>query len=711
MSVFHSDWPYLVTAAAAGGALWMVRRRPISPVSPATAGADANSLRAERPPPSARHLPVLSYEALIARTGSQSSIGKIRTRLGFTAENFSGEVEPLLQRFAEFVQLLPASESHHHAQPGGLLVHLLEVACHALHFRDAYKLPLGATTEEQSRLAALYSYAVLVGALLHDIGKPVSDVLVQLVKADGTREAWVALGGSMVEQGGAWYTVDFPAERHYDKHGRLALILLQRLVPARALTWLGQYPPVLNELTDYLSGEAAQGQLAEIIKKADGTSVADNLLTGPRTRFGAARAVPLIERLMEGLRRLLDAGELPLNRAGAAAFCDGEHLWCVAGTVAKAVREYLDKHEQRQAGAAGIPQDNSRLFDTWQEYGALIPTEAGQAIWNVKVTIGAWSQPFTVIKFALARLYASPERHPGALPAGAIVAMETASSAAPAVTAPETAPVTASVEPPSPVAAAATGTAAQINEHGMTEAEMAAALAGEAATPAELAPSMQTAAPALFPVPSTKSSHPAPAAPVADYLDEQDSAASALSPENAMTMSPAPETLSAPLAPKPKQAPRAPKLSRAAPGTPSGPTPRPNAERFLAWIQQGVADGTLPYNDASAPVHFVEAGVLIVSPRAFQMYAERFGPQIEISPTSAVREPWRVLQRDFQRSGYAAKGVGGTFIHYYTVAGPGSKQLVGYLVPDPGRFFNPVPAANPALSHPLSQPKPVKEGA
>lgn len=178
-----------------------------------------------------------------------------------------------------------------------------------------------------------------------------------------------------------------------------------------------------------------------------------------------------------------------------------------------------------------------------------------------------------------------------------------------------------------------------------------------------------------------------------------------------MTMSPAPETLSAPLAPKPKQAPRAPKLSRAAPGTPSGPTPRPNAERFLAWIQQGVADGTLPYNDASAPVHFVEAGVLIVSPRAFQMYAERFGPQIEISPTSAVREPWRVLQRDFQRSGYAAKGVGGTFIHYYTVAGPGSKQLVGYLVPDPGRFFNPVPAANPALSHPLSQPKPVKEGA
>lgn len=692
MSIFHSDWPYLLTAAAAGAALWGLRRWPASLVR-ADVGAAAVPLSPSPPAPSARHLPVLAYAALIARTGSQPAIDRIRGRLGFTAENFEGEVEPLLQRFAEFVQLLPASESHHHAQPGGLLVHLLEVGSHALHFRDAYKLPLGATTEEQSRLAARYSYAVLVGALLHDIGKPVSDVRVQLVKVDGMREAWVALGGSMAEQGGAWYTVDFPSERHYDKHGRLALILLQRLVPARALTWLGQYPPVLHELTDFLSGEAAQGQLAEIIKKADGTSVADNLRTGPRTRFGTARAVPLIERLMEGLRRLLEAGELPLNRAGAAAFCDGEHLWCVAGTVAKAVREYLDKHEQRQAGAAGIPQDNSRLFDTWQEYGALMPTEAGQAIWNVRVTIGTWSQPFTVIKFALTRLYASPERYPGALPAGAIAVVEAAPVTAPAEVPDDTVPSpTPGAVPPD--------SAPEINEHCMTEAEMAAPVAPVAVRqPADGADAPPSATPPV------EAPNALPAAPVAEFLDELDSAASALPPEPVVPT--APETLSAPMAPKPKQAPRAPKLSGASPSAPSGPTPRPNAERFLAWIQQGIADGSLPYNDASAPVHFVEAGVLIVSPRAFQMYAERFGTQIEISPTSAVREPWRVLQRDFQRSSYPAKGTGGTFIHYYTVAGPGSKQLVGYLVPGPERFFNPVPPANPALS----QPKSAKEGA
>ena len=198
----------------------------------------------------------------------------------------------------------------------------LEVAQYALHFRDAWRLPLGASSEDQLQHTARYSYAVLVAALLHDIGKPMTDLRVELVVGHQIRP-WVALAGSMNDQGGTWYRVDFPSagDRDYGAHARLAIVLLQRLVPAATLVWLGQYPPVLTELTDYLSGGASakDGAIGRIVSQADRKSV-DVLLSGPRTRFATARAVPLIERLMEGLRRQLAEGGLPLNRAGATGY-------------------------------------------------------------------------------------------------------------------------------------------------------------------------------------------------------------------------------------------------------------------------------------------------------------------------------------------------------------------------------------------------------
>ena len=53
---------------------------------------------------------------------------------------------------------------------------------------------------------------------------------------------------------------------------------------------------------------------------------------------------------------------------------------------------------------------------------------------------------------------------------------------------------------------------------------------------------------------------------------------------------------------------------------------QPDAARsFMAWLQQGLADGTLPVNVAGALIHFVPEGMLLVSPRIFREFAMRFG--------------------------------------------------------------------------------------
>ncbi|MDH8576072.1 TraI domain-containing protein, partial [Klebsiella pneumoniae] len=61
-----------------------------------------------------------------------------------------------MNRFAALVQLLPASQSHHHSIPGGLLDHSLEVACNTIRLRQGYLLPPESGAEEQTRQASAW---------------------------------------------------------------------------------------------------------------------------------------------------------------------------------------------------------------------------------------------------------------------------------------------------------------------------------------------------------------------------------------------------------------------------------------------------------------------------------------------------------------------------------------------------------------------------
>lgn len=670
--------------------------------------------------PSEQHLPVLGYLDLLDRTGMRGTARRIGSSVGLSTENEQRDIEPLVRRLTEFVQLLPASESHHHAQPGGLLIHLLEVARYALHFREGYRLPLGVSPEDQMRHGARYSYAVLVAALLHDIGKPLADLKVELVSGNDMRR-WVPLAGSMNEQDGQWYRVDFPepAQRDYGAHARLSIVLLQRLVPSASLGWLAQYPPVLDELAAYLSDDATakEGALAKIVGDADRRSVAQNLLTGPRTRFVTARSVPLIERLMEGLRRLLADGEMPLNRAGATGYCDCVSLWCVAKTLAEAVRSYLGSHEQQQPGAAGIPSDNNRLFDTWQEYGALMPTPQGGAIWTVEVTVGTWKQTFTVLRFPLDRLYADPGRYPRALPPGAVRVVEGGK---------DEEPESKEGDWSGPAGTADVQSGAQEEDdpehlravHVPSSSEDARTVEPVAGAPILLMMPDLAGAAVDGPVPTPAADPRAPASREnpAEFLPDAETAfalQSEASHEREMPKAdgPVPDEVTSPVRPKQKsKVPAKSVVSRE-----GGRQPRPNAERFLAWVQEGIATGALPYNESMARVHFVPEGMLLVTPAVFRDFAQAHPEAIEQTPTDDGRTPeaWKQVQRDFQKSGYPVAadsgGAGRSYLIHYNIKGAGGRQLSVMLVPEPERFFNPVPPPN-AMIQSKQKPAPGGDG-
>ena len=82
---------------------------------------------------------------LLATPRRQKLLEHIWQRTSLSRRQFATLYLAPLERYAELVQQFPASEAHHHAYPGGMLDHGLEIVAYALKLRQSHLLPAGAT--------------------------------------------------------------------------------------------------------------------------------------------------------------------------------------------------------------------------------------------------------------------------------------------------------------------------------------------------------------------------------------------------------------------------------------------------------------------------------------------------------------------------------------------------------------------------------------
>ena len=355
-------------------------------------------------PPVEGALPVLDTDTLLQPHRSQ--LAAIRQLVGVPRAHWETFYARIFEAYAGFVQQLPASEAHHHASPGGMLNHGLEVVRQALKLRRGRLLPSGAEAEELAARQDLWTYATATSALLHDIGKPVTDQRVHLYDRQGQEIGqWDPWAGPLTLDTG-WYRVTFVRERRYRFHEHVSPLLVRFILPQRGLSWLASDPEVFSTWLAAISGDADQaGILGELVHQADGLSVASDLVGAP-TRMPLARRKPLSARLLTGLRYLLDQETLPLNRPGAAGWRLAGDLWLVSKRVLDNLREHLN-----QEGQEGVPARNDRLMDELQQHG-LLTTNGDRAVWTVQVTIGDWSQQLTVLRFPVQTLWPDPDARP-----------------------------------------------------------------------------------------------------------------------------------------------------------------------------------------------------------------------------------------------------------------------------------------------------------
>ena len=123
------------------------------------------------------------------------------------------------------------------------------------------------------------------------------------------------------------------------------------------------------------------------------------------------------------------------------------------------------------------------------------------------------------------------------------------------------------------------------------------------------------------------------------------------------------------------------------------------AGRFMSWLRQGLADGTLRANQAGAFVHFVPEGMLLVSPRIFREFARHFAGDGKSNDAAGEPDIGKPIQRQLLRAGWHLRADKGVNILTYQVmrGNRAAARLSGIVICEPGRFIDAVLPVNPLL--------------
>lgn len=319
-----------------------------------------------RYPPFMKGLPAAPVERILS---SQVELIKaIEHALSLPDDLYQAIAEPVIARYAAFSHLLPASESHHHRGAGGLFRHGLEVAHWATQAAQGCLFATHATPRERKAQELRWRLAVCFAGLLHDIGKPVSDIAV--VDREG-KQLWNPCEENLTDwasqHGIDRYFLRWRENRH-KRHEQFSALVIERVLTRASRTYLlAPGPDIMQAMLEAIHGLDRGAKLYELVMAADRKSVERDLKAHYHT-VDSAMGMPVEKYLFDAMRRLIKSGHWLANEKGARLWRFKEGIHIVWRTGAQDIVDLLAKDK-----VPGIPRDEDTLADILIERGLAIP--------------------------------------------------------------------------------------------------------------------------------------------------------------------------------------------------------------------------------------------------------------------------------------------------------------------------------------------------
>lgn len=225
-----------------------------------------------------------------------------------------------------------------------------------------------ATPRERKEQELRWRLAVCFAGLLHDIGKPVSDMAVVDRHGEYT---WNPCDENLTDwatqNGIDRYFLRWWENRH-KRHEQFSALVIERVLTRASRSYiLAPGPDIMQAMLETIHGLDRGAKLSELVMAADCKSVERDLKAHHHST-DTAMGMPVEKYLFDAMRRLIKSGHWLANDKGARLWRFKEGLHIVWRTGAQDIVELLAKDK-----VPGIPRDEDTLADILIERGLAIP--------------------------------------------------------------------------------------------------------------------------------------------------------------------------------------------------------------------------------------------------------------------------------------------------------------------------------------------------
>ncbi|MBW9241005.1 TraI domain-containing protein [Pseudomonas carnis] len=311
-----------------------------------------------------------------------SKVRQIASGIGLPPAEFNRLILPVLDAFADFVHMLPASQAHHHRGPGGLLAHSLEAAVHALNSCQVTSFDHDRYPAERIKRRDRWNVAAVLAALLHDVGKPLYDLRV----TDGSAEKiWHPVANTIPE----WaeehsvdrYFIHWNPNRH-EIHKHLSTTMVERLLHRDLRLWLMEAGQDLYfEMISAIACEDEKRLLTGLVIKADSSSVEADLRKYGGDASGQSAmgiGVPVASLVVDAMRLLKSVGTWKINESGQRVWVFGDGVFVVW---AQGVRDITESLVEK--GIKAVPRSPDALGEMLLDHNIIERSPEGSIYWSV----------------------------------------------------------------------------------------------------------------------------------------------------------------------------------------------------------------------------------------------------------------------------------------------------------------------------------------
>lgn len=321
----------------------------------------------------------LHVPALLA--SADDLVSRIRLCFGLSRDAFDAEVQPLLQRYASYVHLLPATADNYFSSPAGLLSLGLEVAFYSLQGTDAHIFSGRSTISARRQLEPRWRLATFIGGLCCELHR----VLSHLIVTDEAGGEWpqflVPLGDWLASRSASRYFVRWRPNATESRG--LGVFALPLVVPGATLQYLAQDNSVIvPHLLSSISGQPVyrDHNVLDALVRRSLALVIDRNLQANADRYGVPQFGSHLERyLVDAMRRLASGNPswFP-NREKSRSWLGPDGLFLLWPQAAHDVQALLEADQ-----LAGIPKAPETMLDLLLEAGVFVRQPDGASTWFV----------------------------------------------------------------------------------------------------------------------------------------------------------------------------------------------------------------------------------------------------------------------------------------------------------------------------------------